>query len=73
MAVDEHHVPSPCVRLCTLDDADICIGCFRSLDEIKDWSRLDNPGRRAILSAAEQRRAAAKPAAGWWMTATRRG
>ena len=27
-------VESPCIRHCTLDDADICLGCGRTLDEI---------------------------------------
>ena len=28
---------SPCVRKCTLDDDDICVGCFRHIDEICAW------------------------------------
>ncbi|MFZ1295916.1 MAG: DUF1289 domain-containing protein, partial [Pseudomonadales bacterium] len=28
---------SPCIRHCTLDEADICIGCGRSLQDILDW------------------------------------
>lgn len=70
---DDQPVPSPCVRHCTLDDADICLGCFRSLDEIRDWSRLDGAGRRAVLDIAEQRRAA-RPTPSWWRPkVTRRG
>ncbi len=32
---------SPCVRICCLNELDICLGCFRSLDEIKLWGRSD--------------------------------
>jgi predicted Fe-S protein YdhL (DUF1289 family) len=34
-------INSPCVRNCCLNEHDICLGCFRSLDEIKLWGRSD--------------------------------
>ena len=34
-------INSPCVRNCCLNEQDICLGCFRSLDEIKLWGRSD--------------------------------
>jgi len=34
----EETLRSPCVRICTLDDDDICIGCGRTLEEIKRWN-----------------------------------
>lgn len=56
MAVDENYVPSPCVRLCTLDDRDVCVGCYRTLEEIKCWGGMDADGRRAVLDLAARRR-----------------
>lgn len=50
-------VPSPCVRNCCLDDRDICMGCGRSLDEIRAWSEASDAGRLAILERASARRA----------------
>jgi predicted Fe-S protein YdhL (DUF1289 family) len=47
---------SPCIRMCTLDEADVCLGCFRTIDEICRWGRASNDERRAILSDAERRR-----------------
>jgi hypothetical protein len=32
--------PSPCTRVCTLDDHDVCLGCSRTLVEIVGWSRM---------------------------------
>ena len=32
--------PSPCVSICTLDDNKVCVGCRRTLDEIRSWMRL---------------------------------
>lgn len=49
-------VESPCVRKCTLDDDDICIGCFRSIDEICTWGAAGNEQRREILQQAAARR-----------------
>lgn len=49
-------VASPCVRQCTLDAGDVCLGCFRTLTEITAWSALDSAGRRQVLAAAEARR-----------------
>ena len=47
---------SPCIRQCCLDDADECVGCGRTLDEIKAWHVADAEGREAILRAAAARR-----------------
>ena len=53
-------VASPCIRLCTLDDQDVCLGCFRSMSEICAWSSASNDERRQIVVASEQRRSASR-------------
>lgn len=51
--------PSPCINLCRMDAASgLCLGCFRTLDEIARWSRLDDAAREAILAAVASRRQA---------------
>lgn len=52
---------SPCIRNCCLDDDSTCLGCFRSLEEIKEWGVADEFRRRVILQNAEQRRKAHEP------------
>ncbi len=47
---------SPCIKLCTLNDEDVCVGCYRNIDEICAWSTASPQQRRAILEASEQRR-----------------
>ncbi|HEY1899128.1 MAG TPA: DUF1289 domain-containing protein [Steroidobacteraceae bacterium] len=49
---------SPCVRDCCLGDDLTCLGCFRSLDEIKEWAVADDHRRLLILQNAIQRRQA---------------
>jgi len=42
---------SPCKKICVMHPtARICIGCFRTIDEIAQWGRLDSNARRAILA-----------------------
>jgi predicted Fe-S protein YdhL (DUF1289 family) len=49
---------SPCIRNCCLDDDLVCVGCFRSLEEIKEWGVVDDHRRRTILQNADRRREA---------------
>ena len=45
-------VASPCRNLCQLDEARRwCLGCRRSLDEIANWSRLNDAQRQAVWLA----------------------
>ena len=44
-------IESPCVKLCVVHpEARICVGCFRSIDEITGWSRL-TPAERSTIMA----------------------
>ncbi|HQQ71573.1 MAG TPA: DUF1289 domain-containing protein [Alicycliphilus sp.] len=55
-------VPSPCMSLCRIaEDGDYCIGCFRTLDDVRDWSSAHNARRRAIWAAALRRAGAELP------------
>ncbi len=55
--IETNEIKSPCIRHCCLDEADICLGCFRSLHEITGWWEADQANRQTILIRAEQRRA----------------
>lgn len=47
---------SPCIRKCTLDRDDVCVGCFRNIDEICAWAGAGNTQRQEILGLATGRR-----------------
>jgi predicted Fe-S protein YdhL (DUF1289 family) len=47
---------SPCISVCALDENDVCLGCFRSGEEITDWFTADAQRKREILKLAAQRR-----------------
>jgi len=48
--------PSPCVRNCCLNDDNICLGCFRSIDEIMQWSKIDEAEKQRIIKLCHTRR-----------------
>jgi uncharacterized protein len=52
----EADVPSPCVSVCRVDPAtQWCDGCFRTLEEIAAWSRMDDDRKREVWGMIEQR------------------
>ncbi|HYF04049.1 MAG TPA: DUF1289 domain-containing protein [Patescibacteria group bacterium] len=50
-------ITSPCIKICSMDQSlNVCIGCWRTLDEIARWGRADDDEKREILKAIEERR-----------------
>ena len=41
--------------VCTLNDEDVCVGCYRTLEEIGGWGDADAEERLAILDRADDR------------------
>lgn len=49
-------VQSPCVKLCVVHPEErICVGCYRSIDEISAWSRLTPAARAEIMAELPSR------------------
>ena len=46
-------IPSPCRRMCTLDENSQCIGCDRTLDEIMRWTTMTPAEREAVMQRVE--------------------
>ncbi|QGW79870.1 DUF1289 domain-containing protein [Pseudomonas alkylphenolica] len=49
-------VPSPCISTCRLDEHKVCIGCFRHVEDIRQWRSADDQQRRQICAQAQARR-----------------
>ena len=47
---------SPCTEICTLDDADRCLGCGRTLQEIIDWSSMTAEQQWTVVRSLPVRR-----------------
>jgi len=48
---------SPCIGICRIDAQRVCIGCFRHIDEIAEWTRASPERRLEIRRLAKQRAA----------------
>ena len=50
-------IESPCVQVCLIHpEANICIGCYRTSDEIAGWSRLTPENRSALIAELPSRK-----------------
>nr|WP_236635337.1 YbaK/EbsC family protein [Rhodoferax sp. TS-BS-61-7] len=50
------NVPSPCVNVCRMNTGSgLCEGCFRTIDEIREWGRSDDAGKQVMWSHITQR------------------
>lgn len=51
-------IPSPCISVCQVDGATgLCIGCRRSIDEIRDWPIMTAEQKTATLDRVAARKA----------------
>ena len=52
-------IPSPCISVCQVDNATgCCIGCFRSIDEIREWPIMTAEEKTAALARIAERKSA---------------
>ncbi len=43
-------IKSPCINKCSLNPkTGICIGCYRTIDEIAGWAMMSNEQRLAVI------------------------
>ena len=55
--VIDRTVPSPCVGLCTINaKSELCDGCFRTMDEIREWIIMPREEKLEALEAIKQRK-----------------
>ena len=47
---------SPCISVCALDENDVCMGCYRSAEEITDWFMASDEEKYRILERVRVRR-----------------
>jgi uncharacterized protein len=50
-------IKSPCIDVCRIDAAeDVCVGCYRTLDEIARWQQMSDAERDRVLEELPARR-----------------
>jgi uncharacterized protein len=48
---------SPCNSVCKMDQkSSLCLGCWRTIDEIVAWSSYDDMTKKAVWLLIEQRK-----------------
>jgi len=52
-------VKSPCISVCRLDEQKMCTGCYRLVEDIREWRAATDERRRVIVAESEVRRARA--------------
>lgn len=55
---ETQEVKSPCISVCAMDDiTGLCLGCYRTADEIEGWWDLKPDAQQVIVEAAKKREA----------------
>ena len=51
-----NEIQSPCIKLCVVHPEErICVGCFRTIDEIGAWSRMTPDVRATVMAELPSR------------------
>ncbi|MBO6848560.1 MAG: DUF1289 domain-containing protein [Maricaulis sp.] len=51
-------IKTPCVKVCFVDPkAGLCVGCFRTMEELGKWTRYSDAEREQIMAALPERQA----------------
>jgi predicted Fe-S protein YdhL (DUF1289 family) len=52
----DHSVPSPCVKVCQFSGNDFCDGCYRNIDEIREWIIMSREQKLLTLDNISSRK-----------------
>ena len=49
-------IVSPCIGVCTMNDnTGFCQGCYRTVDEIREWWNMTDQEREKVMGVLDQR------------------
>lgn len=51
---DVTDIKSPCIGVCKIEDR-VCLGCHRTIAEIKTWNNLNDAAKQCVLGQASER------------------
>jgi len=52
---DVNEISSPCVSICAMNADDVCVGCYRTGDEITRWWGMNNAEKIQTLEKVKDR------------------
>jgi len=50
------NINKPCIKNCCLNEDDVCLGCFRTLDDMGIWHQSSDNEKREMLKLADKRK-----------------
>lgn len=50
------NIKKPCIRQCCLNEEDVCVGCFRTFDDMLQWHKANAKEKTKMLQMAEERK-----------------
>ncbi len=49
-------IKKPCIRQCCLDEKDVCMGCYRTLDDMRVWHKSTDIQKLDMLRRASEKK-----------------
>jgi len=49
-------IEKPCIRQCCLNEEDVCVGCFRTFEDMGKWHKASDEEKKEMLRLASQRK-----------------
>ncbi|MGF1695545.1 DUF1289 domain-containing protein [Vibrio lamellibrachiae] len=54
--LETNNIDSPCIRHCCLNEDDVCLGCYRTLEEILAWNSMTPIDKQQVLTLCKDRK-----------------
>ena len=59
MSSDPQTIQSPCIGVCAMNESNgLCHGCYRTIEEIREWWDMAPEKRSQVMAQLEQRQTA---------------
>jgi len=52
----DDRIPSPCKSICKIGKDNYCIGCYRHMDEIRNWAGYNHNEKLFVLEMIRERK-----------------
>lgn len=49
-------INKPCIKKCCLNEDDVCLGCFRTFDDMCRWNKANIEEKTQMLKVAQRRK-----------------
>jgi predicted Fe-S protein YdhL (DUF1289 family) len=57
-SADQPEIQSPCIGVCAMSEATgLCLGCYRTIEEIREWWGMPSAQRKQVMDVLETRQA----------------